>query len=208
MRQFLALLAAMLLTCAQGIHAQQTDVVLDNPKKRPLVVLDDETVPFSMLEQIPSDSIGNITVFDSKTARLFYGKQAKYGAVQITTKQFLAKVEALQQGFENETYQPKGMERPATWPKGEKDFWKYVYSNIDYPGDAISMNIQGTVLVRFRIGTEGQVENPQIIKSLCHTCDNAVLRMLGNMPKWIPALDENGDPAPVYFEMPVTFKID
>ena len=207
MRKLLLIFAVLLLSM-QNLCAQTGNVVLDNPKERPLVLLDNEIVPFEMLEQIPSDTIARITVIDRETARFFYKKKGKFGPIQILTKPYLEEIQERISQRENSEHHPTGKERPALWPGGEKGMHSYVYSHVVYPTDAIEMGVQGTVIVRFKVNAEGKVESPMIVQSLFPSCDMEVLRVLAHMDKWTPALDSDGNPVSVYFTLPVAFRLE
>lgn len=206
MRKLLLLLLVMLFGM-QYMHGQTSDVVLDNPKERPIVIIDDDIVPFDVLGQFPSDSIDHINVLGRKTARLFYGKQARYGAIQIITKQLMAKIEEFHNSATKD-YEPIGYECAPEWPGGEAEMRKYIYSHVVYPTDAIDLGIQGTVVTRVFITTEGKVENPQILQPLFQSMDEEVLRVLGGMDRFTPALNTEGNPVGAYVIIPVTFKLE
>jgi hypothetical protein len=44
------------------------------------------------------------------------------------------------------------------------------------------------------------------MKGLGHGCDEEVIRVLKNMPKWIPGEDQY-KPVNVYYRMPIVFKL-
>ena len=191
----------------QYMRGQTSDVVLDNPKERPIVIIDDDLVPFEVLEQFPSDSIDHINVLNRKLARQFYGKQAKYGAIQIITKRLMVFIDEHRNAATADC-EPTGYECAPEWPGGEAEMRKYIYSHVVYPTDAIELGIQGTVLTRVYINTEGKVENPQILQPLFQSMDEEVLSVLSGMNRFTPALNADGNPVGAYIVIPVTFKIE
>ncbi|MEM9822138.1 MAG: TonB family protein [Bacteroidota bacterium] len=98
--------------------------------------------------------------------------------------------------------------------EGEIDYKKcadqkmleFVYQNIKYPKKARENGIEGIVVVRFIVDTEGNVVKPEIVRSIGGGCDEAVLDIVKQMPKWIPG-EQNGEKVDVYFNLPVRFKL-
>jgi protein TonB len=92
------------------------------------------------------------------------------------------------------------------FPGGQADMYKYIYDNIKYPVVDQEMGIQGTVTVRFVVSKTGEITNIQLLKGISPTCDKEAIRVLKGMPGWIPGKN-NGVAVPVYFTMPIVFKL-
>jgi len=92
------------------------------------------------------------------------------------------------------------------FPGGDSALIKWLYTNIQYPKEAVEKGIQGRVTIRFVITSDGSVENAVVQKSLDSACDEEALRVVKMMPKWIPE-ERSGEPRPVYYSLPVTFKL-
>lgn len=82
-----------------------------------------------------------------------------------------------------------------------------VYANVKYPAEARSKGVEGMVVVKFIIEKDGSVTKPEIVKSVGSGCDEEVLRVVGQMPKWSPG-KKGGQPVAVSFNLPVKFKLD
>ena len=112
-----------------------------------------------------------------------------------------------QEGKENEkvyTY----VENPPSFPGGEKAFSKYLAENIIYPKEAKEKGIEGKVYLQFVINEEGSVTDVKIIrKSVNSSLDEEAIRVVKNMPKWIPG-KQNGKVVKVQFTLPIVFKLD
>ena len=52
----------------------------------------------------------------------------------------------------------------------------------------------------------GTIDNVTVLRSLDPTCDKEAIRVVKSMPKWIPG-KQNGNNVPVYFTLPVVFKL-
>jgi TonB family protein len=93
------------------------------------------------------------------------------------------------------------------FPGGEAGLMKFLRDNAMYPQEAQEKGIQGRVNIRFVVTPDGSVENVEVIKSLYPACDSAALRTVKMMPKWIPG-KQNGNPVYVYYQFPVTFRLE
>lgn len=82
-----------------------------------------------------------------------------------------------------------------------------VFTKVKYPRDARLKGVEGTVYARFIIEKDGSISHPEIIRSVGSGCDEEVLRVIGQMPKWSPG-KKDGQPVPVSFTLPVKFKLD
>jgi protein TonB len=86
---------------------------------------------------------------------------------------------------------------------------QYIAENIKYPEDAKSKSIEGTVISKFFVTTEGAIEDIKIVKPLGYGCDEEVVRVLEKMNglhTWIPGTQE-GKNVKVMFTLPVRFKL-
>ncbi|GHV29511.1 hypothetical protein FACS1894177_00520 [Bacteroidia bacterium] len=99
------------------------------------------------------------------------------------------------------------VEELPQFPGGDAALQKWLSSNIEYPKIASEQGIQGKVVVRFIIRSDGSVDDVQIVKSLDPACDEEALRVIKMMPKWNPG-KENGKAVSVYYNLPVTFKLE
>lgn len=92
------------------------------------------------------------------------------------------------------------------FPGGDDEMYKYIYSNIKYPVVDQEMGIQGKVTVRFVVSKTGEITDIQLLKGISPTCDKEAIRVLKSMPRWVPGKN-NGVAVPVYFTMPIVFKL-
>ena len=83
---------------------------------------------------------------------------------------------------------------------------QWLSDNIRYPAIALERGIEGRVVLRFVVGPDGVVSNVEVQRSLDPSCDREAVRVVKNMPKWIPGR-VNGDPVHVYFTLPVLFRL-
>jgi periplasmic protein TonB len=92
------------------------------------------------------------------------------------------------------------------FPGGQTALLKYINDNINYPVSAIDNGIEGKVILRFVVSTDGSVKRIEILRSVDPLLDQEAVRVISAMPKWKPGKN-NGTPAAVWFSVPVTFRI-
>ena len=89
--------------------------------------------------------------------------------------------------------------------KGNVQAW--LTSHLNYPASAVENNIQGKVIVKFVVGRDGSVSRAEVLRGVDPALDREALRVVNSMPKWNPGMN-NGQPANVWFQLPITFKLN
>lgn len=84
-----------------------------------------------------------------------------------------------------------------------KDLLEYVYSRIEWPK---GLEAQGTVVVSFTVMGSGEISDVHVVKSLAQQCDEQIVRILMDMPKWTPGLKGDQFVSVIMF-LPINFKI-
>jgi TonB family protein len=83
----------------------------------------------------------------------------------------------------------------------------YLSENIHYPAISRSKEVQGTVIVRFSVGPDGNLSDYTIINSVSQELDNEVLRAIRQSEgKWEPG-KVNGQPVKMQKEISVMFRL-
>lgn len=100
----------------------------------------------------------------------------------------------------------QSVEQPPQFPGGDVELMKYLNGNIKYPAVAAENGIQGQVVLRFVVDKDGNISNIEVLKTLDASCDREAIRVVKSMPRWIPG-KQNGRNVPVYFTLPVRFKL-
>lgn len=98
------------------------------------------------------------------------------------------------------------VEVPATYPGGEAALLEFVNKNVVYPSIAIEQELQGTVILRFKVDVDGSVSTVKVEKSLSKECDKAAADVVRKLKRFVPA-KQQGHPVPVWFRLPVRFRI-
>jgi len=92
------------------------------------------------------------------------------------------------------------------FPGGNKGLKKFLGRNLDYPDKAMERKIEGKVVVQFVVNADGSISNPKILQSLGYGCDEEVIKIIAEMPKWEPGLMA-GRPVNASYTLPVIFTI-
>ncbi len=61
---------------------------------------------------------------------------------------------------------------------GKELLKKFIRKNLRYPKEALENNIEGDVIVRFKVTGKGEVTSPEIIKSIGYGCDEEAIRLV------------------------------
>ena len=88
--------------------------------------------------------------------------------------------------------------------KGNVNQW--LSQNLTYPAVAAENGIEGRVIVKFVVEKDGRVTDVQVVRSVDPALDREAVNTVKRMPKWNPGMN-NGQPARVWFTLPVTFKL-
>jgi protein TonB len=88
-------------------------------------------------------------------------------------------------------------------PGGKEAFAKFLMKNLNAPGE-LAAGEKKIVLVRFMVGADGTILKTEILQSDGENYSKEVIRVLGKMPKWIPAV-QNGTKLATWFTQPVSF---
>jgi protein TonB len=83
---------------------------------------------------------------------------------------------------------------------------QYLSTRVDYPELARQQSIEGLVIAETLIGADGRVVKAHIKKGLGFGCDEAVLKLIKNMPHWQPARESGQAVCQIVF-VPVRFSL-
>ena len=69
---------------------------------------------------------------------------------------------------------------------GRRAFKQYLEKNIQYPEQALAENIEGKVTIQFTVESSGQLSDFKVLKGIGHGCEEEVIRLVKQGPKWNP----------------------
>lgn len=96
-------------------------------------------------------------------------------------------------------------EMPA-FPGGKEKLYKFLHANIRYPAAAKEYYVHGKVIISFIVSRSGKISDAKILKGIGSGCDEEALRVVNEMPEWIPG-KRNGRPVNVSYYLPVEFSL-
>ena len=98
------------------------------------------------------------------------------------------------------------VEQQPSFPGGREELFKYLAYNMIYPADAAKNKVEGRVLVTFVIEHDGSISNVNVVNSVYPSLDKEAIRVVSEMPKWIPG-KANGKTVRVKYTIPITFRL-
>lgn len=100
------------------------------------------------------------------------------------------------------------VEQVPEFPGGQEAMMKFISKNIVYPEHAKENNVEGKVLLKFVINTQGEIRNIEVINKVRYGygLEEEAIRVLKKMPRWTPG-KQNGKPVNVYFTLPISFRL-
>lgn len=80
----------------------------------------------------------------------------------------------------------------------------YIEKNKHYPEGQKKYGSEGRDGVKFIVNEDGSISNIQVIRSMGMDFDNETIRLVKNMPKWKPGI-ENGQPVKVWMTLSILY---
>ncbi|HAN78930.1 MAG TPA: hypothetical protein DCQ31_14785 [Bacteroidales bacterium] len=96
------------------------------------------------------------------------------------------------------------LDEQPLFPGGELGLKKFIAENIKYPTEAMEINIQGGVYIRFVVTATGEIGEAKILRGVHDLLDEEALRIVKSLPKWTPG-KKNGKPKSTWFIVPIKF---
>lgn len=98
------------------------------------------------------------------------------------------------------------VEQMPVYPGGDVELLNFIKNNTKYPEQAIAEKIEGRVILRFIVNTEGNTEAISILKGVHPLLDAEALRIAGMLTGWNPGM-QGGKAVNVWYMIPVTFTL-
>ncbi len=93
----------------------------------------------------------------------------------------------------------------AHYPGGKEALDTFFAENLVYPEADKPNKINGYVVVKFMISSEGKIVSPEVVRSLSPTIDAEALRLVNMMPDWVPGY-VSGQAVTSIYQLPILFK--
>jgi protein TonB len=98
------------------------------------------------------------------------------------------------------------VEEDPEFPGGERALLEFIGKSTQYPTEAIDNNIEGRVILKFVVNSNGSVDRTQILKGVDPLLDKEAIRVISTLPRFKPG-KQNGIPVAVWYTVPVLFRI-
>lgn len=99
------------------------------------------------------------------------------------------------------------VEEQAQYPGGTKALLKYLGKKIKYPQVAIDNGVQGKVYLKFVVEKDGSVGDVQLLRGVDKSLDKEAIRVVKTLARFKPG-KQRGRPVRVWFQVPVTFRLE
>jgi len=74
---------------------------------------------------------------------------------------------------------------------GRRAYDKYLKNSLRYPQQALENQIKGRVTVQFTVHKDGSLNEFSVLKGLGYGCDEEVIRLVKDGPKWSPTTEDD-----------------
>jgi TonB-dependent SusC/RagA subfamily outer membrane receptor len=183
------------------------------PKSDPLAAKKENEKPIYFLDgkefkgdlnKIDPGKIESINVLKDQAAIARYGQKAKYGVIEIITKNGAATLDTVPENT-------PVFEKAEVEASVDKNEWrKFLETNLQpIIENATSKGIplgQHTVKIRFLVKKDGSITDFKALNDPGYGLAQKVLEIIPKSPKWKPA-EQNGKPVNSYHTQPITFVI-
>jgi len=98
------------------------------------------------------------------------------------------------------------VESMPMYPGGDEELLKFLSVNTHYPEAAKADKIQGRVIIRFVVDTDGKAVEPIVLKGVSPALNEEAIRVVNSLKGFSPGT-QGGKAVKVYYMVPVTFAI-
>lgn len=89
---------------------------------------------------------------------------------------------------------------------GMTAFYGFIAQNLRYPKQAKKERIEGRVMIRFIVDSDGSIKDVSVIDGIGGGCDEEAIRVISISPKWKPGT-RRGVPVPQEIRLPLQFRL-
>ncbi len=98
------------------------------------------------------------------------------------------------------------VEQMPSFPGGPAQLLKWLAEHVQYPAVAQENGVQGRVIIAFVVERDGSITDVNVVRSVDPLLDKEAVRVVSNMPKWIPG-KHDGAPVRVKYNMSLTIRL-
>jgi TonB family protein len=96
------------------------------------------------------------------------------------------------------------VEQMPMYPGGDAALLQYIKDNTKYPDELKKDKIEGRVILRFVVTSEGTTEGISVLKGVHPLLDAQAIKIVGSLKGWTPGM-QSGQPVNVWYMVPVNF---
>jgi periplasmic protein TonB len=180
---------------------------LDQPNETVVQPLPPPPPPAEVMQQqkyVPPEVVDSIKPEDM--TQLMTADQAQ---IEVKNEEVVEIVQEIRAEVQEEATEPEPfyvVEEMPMFPGGESALQKYLGEHTQYPEVAKENNIEGKVIIKFCVTPKGGVDQVSILKGVDPELDAEAIRVVKTLPAFKPG-KQAGKPVPVWFIVPLTFKI-
>jgi len=98
------------------------------------------------------------------------------------------------------------VEEMPQYPGGEGELLKFITENTSYPEEAKAQRIEGKVIIRFIVNTEGNAKGASVLKGVDPLLDAEAVRVISQLKGFKPG-KQGGKAISVWYMVPVNFTL-
>jgi TonB family protein len=98
------------------------------------------------------------------------------------------------------------VEEMPMFPGGDAALLEFISANTKYPETAKEKNIQGKVIIRFCVKSDGGVSMASVLKGVSPELDAEAMRVVNSLPAFKPGT-QGGKAVPVWYMVPIDFNL-
>jgi TonB family protein len=172
-------------------------------RPNPIVVIDGKISDMKISDVRTSlgYNMGPVMMINGKEATDKYGEKGVNGVYEITTRK-----KALEMGLKPPFPRLAPQDYPTFQNQPFNTFSKWVASQVKYPAEARSGNIEGWVTVNLTVDLKGIISDVASSGLTDKILSDEVVRVIKSSPKWEPAKNPNVD-EPWRFSVTLKFKL-
>ena len=110
-------------------------------------------------------------------------------------------------GIPEDTTIYNNVEVMPSYPGDLTECYMFLARHMHYPEEAAEKGIEGRVLIRFVVEKDGRLTNFEVIETPDPLLSDEALRVLKQMPQWIPAKNKGKD-VRCRYSMPIQFRLN
>lgn len=109
--------------------------------------------------------------------------------------------------FQNKTESKTIITRFPEFPSGDAGLFKYLGKKAKIPKELKKRGFSGQVKVKFIIGENGEIlkDSIRIYSGVHPLIDKQAIRIVEEMPNWIPGINQKGEKIQFWYILPINF---